>query len=175
MRWINCTAAALAVALACGAAAQAQAAWQAYHNAKYGFSVETPADPRISESVTQASSGPVPTLLGGIDLHERGGMVFTVADYSATSKTTDADVVLEDLVKALVRKDDSVLDSEIAITVQGAPGRDIVAHTGVYQRRIRIVYLNRMLYGLIAVGPVGAGAPSEFDRFAKSLSFDRGS
>jgi len=172
MRWIGWIGAAMVIALACGA--RAQPAWQTYHNVKYGFSVDIPAEPRITEGVTQAGVGPVPTLTGGIDLHERGGMVFTVADYSATTKSTDPDVVLEDLVKALVQKDGSVLDSEISIIVQGAPGRDIVAHTSRFQRRMRVIYLNRQLYGLIAVGPVGAGAPSEFDRFAKSLSFDRG-
>jgi hypothetical protein len=173
MRWNQWTCAAVAIVLAGGAGARAQTAWHTYHNVKYGFSVDAPAEPRITEGVTQASTGPVSTLTGAMDLHERGGMVFTVADYSATTKSTDPEVVLEDLDKALVHKDGSVLDSEISITVQGAPGRDIVAHTSTFQQRLRVVYLNRALYGLIAVGPASGGAPSEFGRFASSLSFDR--
>jgi hypothetical protein len=173
MRWIDWTGAAMVVVLACGTSAAAQSGWHAYHNVKYGFSVETPADPRISEDVTQASSGPVPTLSGAIDLHDRGGLIFTVTDYSATTESTDPDVVLDGLVKALVQRDNSVLDSEISITVQGAPGREIVAHTSALQRRMRFVYLNQQLYGLIAVGPVSSGAPREYERFAGSLSIDR--
>jgi hypothetical protein len=175
MRWIGWTGAAVAIVLACGAGASAQAAWQAYHNVKYGFSVEIPSDPRITEKTTAGSDGPVSGLSGAIDLHERGALVFTVVDYSATSKSNDPDTVMEALAKALVQKDESVLDSEISIIVHGSPGRDIVAHTGVFQRRVRIVYRNQRLYGLIGVGPVSSGAPAEFERFAGSLRFDSGS
>ena len=173
MRWIGWTGAAVAVVLACGAGARAQSAWQTYHNVKYGFSVATPADPRITEDVTRTSAGPVPTLNGSIDMHERGALVFSVADYTATSRSNDPDEIMEGLVNAFVHQDNSVLDSEISITVQGAPGRDVVLHNGVLQRRLRVVYLNRQLYGLIAVGPVSSGAPSEYERFAGSLSIDR--
>jgi hypothetical protein len=172
MRWIGWTGAAVVLVLACGAGARAQAAWQAYHNIKYDFSLATPAVPQVADRTTAGGAGPVSTLTGTIDLHERGALIFSVIDYSATSRSDDPDVIMEALARAFVQKDDGVLDSEISIIVHGAPGRDIVVHTGAVQRRVRIVYRDQRLYGLIAVGPASSGAPAEFDRFASSLSFD---
>jgi len=172
MRWISGASIAAVAILACAAAAQAQTGWLTFHNQPFAISIETPGDPRVTQSTTATSSGSAPTLAGVIDLGDRGALLFTVGDFSALNNSPDPNVVLEGSVKGSVEAAHAILDSEQSVTVLGQPGRDIVVHSDQFRGRERIVYTHHRLYAVIGVGPASTGVPVEYDRFMSSLAFD---
>ena len=178
MRWIGWTGAAAVVALACAAAAQTPAIWRTYHNAKYGFSIAAPSDVEITDSPVQTHLGATPNLRAVFGMQDGpGALAFDVTDYSGVTgggvKTLDdPNQVLETEIKSSVRRSDAILDSEQPVTVQGAPGRDIVFHSATVRARSRIVYRGRRLYILAEAGPPSGAKPAEYDRLVASLHLD---
>ncbi|HEY3811605.1 MAG TPA: hypothetical protein VGL66_00140 [Caulobacteraceae bacterium] len=171
MRYLG--AAALTAAIVAVAASASAQAWLPYANTELGFSVETPVAAQVSNTTVATPVGDVPTLYGAIDLGERGGMVFSVGDYTAliAGRPFDVDKALEGSVQGEVANIKGVLDSETTITIDGEPGREVTAHTDTAKVRSRLVVRNSKIYMLIGVGPIATGVPPEFDRFEKSFHF----
>ena len=153
----------------------ADAAWQTYSNPAYAFAIETPAAPVLKTASTQITGKTITALTGSISLGTRGGLVFTVTDFSslvqgAMPSAADADVALDNAVQSSVTSMQGSIENETKIVVDGGPGREATIKIG--DRAIaqeRAVMHGTHLYILIGVGPAADGVPPEYARFEKSL------
>jgi hypothetical protein len=161
-----------AAILAATPAASAQT-WQKYANTDFNFRVETPGAPAISNASTATAAGAVPTFSATVELGDRGLLTVSVGDYGAllAGHSIDVDKALEGSVQGEVANIDGTLDSETTISVDGAPGREVIAHTVDAVVRSRMIFRDNRIYILMGIGPKAAGAPSEFERFEASFHF----
>jgi hypothetical protein len=160
-----------AAALLAGAAiapiAASQAVWTPYRNAQFHLVIDTPSPPQIKIATSRRIGGPAPTLTGGIDLHERGALFFTVIDLTDSKAEQDADAVLQDSVAAIRRR--YTVDRVTPMQVNGAPGLEIFSHdSDGTAYRVRAFVAGHRLYTALAGGPPNA-LPAEFERFEGSM------
>jgi hypothetical protein len=162
--------AAAAVAFASPALAQP---WQTYRSPDLGFTVETPGATEIKQMDIPTPVGPVKTTIGVVDMGDRGVVLFSVGDYGplVEGRAFDNDAALEGAAKGGVTNINGVIDSETTITVDGEPGREVVAHNDTLVMRSRVTLHHNKIYGLVGMGSKAVGAPPEFDRFETSFHF----
>ena len=157
---------ACAAALAGASAAAALAAWSTYSNAEFHVAVDTPAPPRVESKVVKRDGGDAPTLSGQL-VYGSTVMVFTVSDVSHTAVADNPTAALEQAVAGASRN--RTVDSVTSITVNGAPGRYIVAHNDAASLRARIFFSGNRLYAALAGAPAGQEPAAEYTHFANSL------
>ncbi|HYE46724.1 MAG TPA: hypothetical protein VEA44_13245 [Caulobacter sp.] len=162
---------ALALALVCGAlaaaplldaAAFAQGSWRTHKDSKYGYRVEFPGVPSLSQETTP------------------GGAVMDIARLEAgttgafmvisVSGAIDAKTALDNATNGALAVANNQLVSKADLSVDGAPARDLVmrsTETGVTMH-IRMVIQGGSFHQVMAVG--AADAPLEgADRFINSF------
>lgn len=164
-----------AVVMMFAGAAVAEPGWQTYSNPDYAFAIDTPGAPVLTTNTTQIAGKPISALTGTITIGTRGGLVFTVTDFSslvqgAAPSAADDDVALDNAVQSSVASMQGTLDNVSKIEVDGGPGRE--ANIKIGDRAVareRAVMHGTHLYILIGVGPAADGVPPEYDRFESSL------
>lgn len=177
--WVIGMAALAAVGGASGAWAQAPAPtqtaqpanWKIYAHPELGFSIESPAEPATKSEAYPSPMGPIPTNVFYIDEGGGWGILLTVGDYSRYKITVDPQKGLDRLAEGAAADLNGVLLSKTPITVDGFPGREIVARAdpaGIIIKG-RIIYAGQRVYQLMAVGPAASGVPADFERVETSL------
>ena len=159
--------AAIAVGLGTAPMARAQSAWTTYQNADFHFTVDTPAAPTISVSITETPVGPEPAFQGAIELSSDGVLQLTAVDLTKVTVAIDPNAVLEGGVKGGVNAANATIDSETTISDGAAVGRDVVFHNGAIKYETRIFYLNRRVAALTGLG--NGKLPDAFGRAAAAF------
>ena len=153
-------------ALACG-----QQPWLRMESKGGRFAVSMPGRPTDSTKHVNASYGPVEVHISAVSLGDTAFVVM-YSDYpSEYLKAQDSKAILDDARDGAVANTQGTLLSELLITRDGNPGRDIKISVaeGKATSQDRLVLVGRRLYQLIVVTTVSRSNSPAIERFRDSF------
>ena len=157
---------ALALLMLLAAPVLAQGAWRTHRDTKFGYSVDFPGVPSVTQETTD--SGAVMDITS-IEAGTTGAFLVIVTETDGRAPPARA---LDNATTAAVAAVDGQLVSATDLTLGGQPARDLVirseAQNGLI--RSRMVFKGPVFYQIMAVGPLDAPLPSA-DRFIRSFRF----
>jgi len=142
--------------------------WAEYVYADDGFAIFAPAEPFRETGTVRGVGGPVELHYYSIPLgHDSGFMVIHGRLHPDDQRSPQR--VLTDAENGTVRGVRGSLIAEIPVSLGDYPGLQIEVEAGKYHSRNRYYVVERTLYQLLSVAPMGRPISPETDRFFNSF------
>lgn len=151
-----------------GAGAMAADAWRVFKRADLGYSIELPAEPKVSVKSVDTAAGAVQATTVALDMGDKVGAILVMSN--AYPAAANPEAMLDGAVGGVVG-DSRDITSIAKVTVDGSPGRYVTLKdkAGTYVAADLIVVRGQSLYQVLGIGPTAAGLPPSYERVRKSF------
>jgi hypothetical protein len=146
--------------------AVAQQAWRTHRDTKYGYQVDFPGVPSVTQETSPAGKA---IDMAALEAGDNGVFLVTATDHGTP---LDPSQSLDNAVSGALQGAGGKLSASADVVVDGFPARDVTIRADGRQQtiRARMVIRGSTFFQVMAVGPLDA-LPPQAERFVTSFRF----